>query len=573
MHNDRVSRRIQILREEVTRKIAAGEVIDRPFSVVRELLDNSLDAECSEIILMIEGGGLSRIRVIDDGFGLSEENLRLCFLSHSTSKIREEEDLYRSTTLGFRGEALASIGACARLEIVSKPREEDHANRLTVEDGKLLSLDPCQGKDGTHAEVSELFVHMPVRRKFLKSRSAETAMCKSIFIDKTLPFPDLSFRFFVDGNLKIFLPAQDLLSRVSAAYSTQLKPSLLHEIEVDGEGYTARVILGGPELSRRDRKLIQIFINKRRIFTYPLVQAMEYAFSPYLPGGNFPMAFIFLEIIPQLVDFNVHPAKKEARIKILPQIHRDLALKTKSFLSSFNLSIQTEAPPAVTQKSFSPFTENSTGKPGRFYSKSAEEWIIPALTNQKPEYVETEKENIPFRFLGQIFNLFLLVETAESFYLVDQHAAHEKILYNRLKSTGKKAQEILFPISFEVSEEEESELVKREKDLGKFGIYLEKVGKHSFEIVSLCPELSAIEEGELVEVIKKTDISLDQLEDEIYRLAACRAAIKEGDPVDPATAGELIRETFELENARCPHGRPIWHKITREELFRLVGRT
>ena len=334
MHDDRAFRRIQILREEVTRKIAAGEVIDRPFSVVRELLDNSLDAECSEITLMIEGGGLSRIRVIDHGFGLSEEDLRLCFLSHSTSKIREEEDLYRSTTLGFRGEALASIGTCARLEIVSKPSEENHANRLTVQDGKLLSLDPCQGKDGTNTEVTELFAHVPARREFLKSRSAETTMCKSIFLDKTLPFPDLSFRFFVDGSLNIFLPAQDLLNRVSTAYSSQLKPSLLHEIEVDGEGFTARVVLGGPELSRRDRKLIQVFINKRRIFTYPLVQAMEYAFSPYLPGGNFPMAFIFLEILPQLVDFNVHPAKKEARIKILSQIRRDLALKTKSFLSS-----------------------------------------------------------------------------------------------------------------------------------------------------------------------------------------------------------------------------------------------
>ncbi len=328
----RASRGIHILREDVSRKIAAGEVIDRPLSVVRELLDNSLDAGATQVEVHLEGGGVARVRVVDDGQGMSRADLELCGLRHATSKIHEEDDLYRVTTLGFRGEALASMAACARLTVQSAPREAPReGHRLLLAGGKRLALEPHQAPPGTVVEVSDLFYNMPARRRFLRSGGAESAGCRTVFLDKALPHPEVSFRLVAEGRLRHFFPPQEDLGRVAAAYG--LAPEALAVAR--GAGVTA--VLARPEVHRRDRRLMQLFVNRRRIYDYSLLQAVEQAFSPYMPGGCFPVAFLFLEVDPALVDFNVHPAKREARFRDPAGLRRAVSETLREHLRAYDL--------------------------------------------------------------------------------------------------------------------------------------------------------------------------------------------------------------------------------------------
>ncbi len=573
-------RSISVLTDDVVKKIAAGEIIERPFSIVRELLDNSLDAESSEITLVIERGGLDRVRVIDNGFGMERDDLALCYLPHSTSKILNEDDLLRVTSLGFRGEALSSIGMCARLEITSRPQSAPHAYRLIIRGGDVQSMQPSEGNAGTIVDVTELFSSMPARKQFLRSVSAETTMCRSVFVDKAIAFPHIGFRFITDDRVRDNFPAQDVVDRIVTAYGSQLKNAPLHEIGMDEKGVRLRIVLGEPHLNKRDRKLMQLFINGRRVQNYSLQHAAEYAYSGYLPGGLHPVVFVFLDIDPALVDFNVHPTKREARIANLSQIHRMITDCLLGFLASFDLNRSSKKPQHIV--SGGDKTIDSENIPGLEADIEASpnsgvllKTRLSALTTGVPYSAQFSPPNQPggeFRYLGQIFGVFLLVEWQESFYIIDQHAAHEKILYERFKSSAKEIQDLLFPISFDTSPREKDEVMKRISKLSDIGIKIEQVGDQTFEIVSLSMELLSIGEGELIEVIKETGRPFEQIEDEILKLAACRAAIKEGDTLDQAAASELVRGAFGLKNARCPHGRPIWHHLSREDLYRLVGR-
>ncbi len=564
----RSHQRIRVLRDDVVKKIAAGEIIDRPYSIVRELLDNSLDAESSEITLVIERGGLSRVRVIDNGLGMDKDDLGLCYLAHSTSKILEEHDLRRVTSLGFRGEALSSIGICGRLEITSKPRSAPHANRLIIQNGEMQSLQPSQGNDGAVVDVTELFASMPVRKQFLKSVSAETTMCRSTFIDRAIAFPGIDFRFVIDDRVRDKLPAQGVVDRIITAYTTQLNNILLHEVGTDEEGIHLRVVLGEPDLNRRDRKFLQLFINKRRVQNYSLQQAAEYAYSGYLPGGLYPVVFIFLEMDPALIDFNVHPTKREVRIRDLSHTHRMITDCISRFLSSFNLT------PACHPTEDTQLTGEATIIPGSLPGAGGLPGAraLPHSMPVQPQPAFPPQPSDEIRYLGQIFGVFLLAEWKESFFIIDQHAAHEKILYERFKRSAKEIQDLLFPVSFDTSPRERDRLLKNASTLSDFGINIEQVGDRTFEIVSLSSEFLSIEEGELVGIIKNIKKTVEQLEDEILKLAACHAAVKEGDPLDSVTARELVRAAFNLENARCPHGRPIWHHLSRDDLYRLVDR-
>jgi DNA mismatch repair protein MutL len=577
----RPQRRISVLRDDVVKKIAAGEIIERPFSIVRELLDNSLDAESSEITLVIERGGLDRVRVIDNGFGMDRDDLSLCYLAHSTSKILNEDDLLRVRSLGFRGEALSSIGMCARMEITSRRETAPHAHRLIISGGETQSLQPSEGNTGTIVDVTELFSSMPVRKRFLRSASAETAMCRSVFVDRAIAFPHIGFRLITDDRVRDNLPAQNMVERIVSAYDRQLKGAPLGKTGTDEDGIRLQIVLGDPYLHRKDRKLMQLFINGRRVQDYSLQQAAEYAYSGYLPGGLYPVVFVFLDIDPALVDFNVHPTKREVRISNLAQIHRMITGCIMSFLASFDLNRSSQRPRQIisgddktVDSERLPGLEADVGAPPDA-TESSQSSIPEVWTTGVPQSAQVlppNRQGGEIKYLGQIFGVFLLVEWKESFYIIDQHAAHEKILYERFRSSPKEIQDLLFPISFDTSPQEKTALLRNSSKLLEIGIKIEQVGERTFEILSLSTELLPIGEGELIEVIKDTEKPLEQIEDEVLKLAACRAAVKEGDTLDQAAAGELIRGAFGLQNARCPHGRPIWHHLSREELYRIVGR-
>ncbi len=579
-----MNRRIHILRDDVARKIAAGEVIDRPFSVVRELLDNSIDAGARDVEVRIKDGGIEEIRVIDDGIGMSKEDLEVCYLSHATSKIEELGDIYQTKTLGFRGEALSSIATCSRLEIISKRQNMDYAYRLIVEGGKFIELRESPGVNGTTVSVSKLFYNMPARRAFLKSKSAENFMCKSIFLEKSLPFPEISFRFFSNEKLNIFLPGSGLFERVFTAYSDLLVKDLLIYDEYEEDAIKIRMVAGDPSLVRKDRKLIQIFVNGRRINEYSLIKVVEYGFSGYVPGGYFPVCFLFIDINPELVDFNVHPAKKEVKFKNISPLKASVIEIISRNMRKLRVRVRGME---YTEEGVNPDSKISelglvekpkrdtgilfgVGKGRRVFS-SGNSFLEVAAGKTVEESADKNLYGGEIIYLGQIFGLFLVGVYNDTLLVVDQHAAHERIVFDELMKKPLVAQDLLFPIYFRI-EDENLLTTERIKFLESLGVKINKVGPLEYEIAALPEDFLVLEENELIDFIKEVKGDVIALKREIFDSVACKMAIKEGEVLDEITALSLLKKAVSLEDARCPHGRPIWFSISKSELLKFVKR-
>ncbi|MBR5672693.1 MAG: DNA mismatch repair endonuclease MutL, partial [Spirochaetales bacterium] len=313
-------RRIHVLDKVTASKIAAGEVIDRTSSVVRELLDNAIDAGAAEISVYLTGGGIKEIRVIDNGSGMSKADLDICFLPHSTSKLSSADDLFNIQTMGFRGEALASIAASAKLEITTS-LDGFKGCTISIDGGNIKDFGAVKANKGTVVSVQDLFCYLPARRKFLKSPAAETSSCRTVFYEKALAFPGITFRLFLDGKLTSYLPAATLKKRVADAYPSLAPEKLYHQVEAKCDGYSVTILFPGVEVVRRDRRDIHIYVNNRPIQEFALVQAVCYGLSAYFPGGTYPAAFVFIQIDPALVDFNIHPTKRECKLRNQSQIY------------------------------------------------------------------------------------------------------------------------------------------------------------------------------------------------------------------------------------------------------------
>ena len=582
--------RIHLLRDTVARQIAAGEVIDRPFSVVRELLDNAIDAGADSISVHIADGGMRSIRVVDNGTGMNREDLRLCVEPHATSKIETVDDLQHLSTLGFRGEALSSIAACSRLTVTSKPPEQEIAFRLRIDGGRERGMDEAPADNGTSVEVADLFYAIPARRKFLKTPAGETAMCRVVAVEKSLPFPDIELRFFVDGELKLFLPkAAGLSERIAAAYPGIVDPSLLHRFDAPSDSFSLAAVVGGPSLYRRDRKYIQCFVNGRRVDEFALVQAVQYGFADHIPGGNFPVAFFFLTVDPSQVDFNIHPAKREVRFRNMADIHHAVVSSLRAFLARFNTSY--DARRGEAESSGAPVGELQP-QPLRLGREAEPSHLSPAQYGRpesggsaiRPREVrplsELAQELSPrpsppagstITYYGQLFRLFLLASVGERFFIIDQHAAHERLLFEDFRSTRGSQQKLLVPYSFEVTPEDDEAMAGKNKELARLAIDLRRMSPGRWELAAL-PEAFRSMVGELVEFLVETRGDERELDQRLYARMSCRAAVKEGDSMDELAARDLIGRTFTLNNARCPHGRPIWYELNRTELYHLVGR-
>lgn len=587
---------VKKLNDLVAKKIAAGEVIDRPYSIVRELLDNSIDAGSTDISLYVENGGVTNIRIVDNGSGMSKDDLNLCYLPHATSKIESEDDLLSLTSLGFRGEALSSISTCTKLSIISKQKESP-AHKLVVHGGEFLSLEEWRGSNGTIINAGDLFYSIPARRKFLKKASAETTLCRNTFLEKALPFPDINFKFYKDEKMELFLPKSSLKDRVVNSFKGKFNGSLLGEVSCEEEGFSIKAVLGRPELHRKDRKYMHVYTNKRRITEFAFIQALQYGYNEVLPGGNFPIAFIFIDVDPSLIDFNIHPAKKEAKFKNLQTIHHRLVELIKSFLSQYHYNMLSNSKsettpvkelfdrhfPTIPQKEKSTHTTEVKPVYHSPREKVAYKESFNSFLENKPQFekkeiltevVETEvSESITlnFKYLGQIMDLFLLVERDNRLYIIDQHATHERILYNKLTAQKVESQDLLLPIEFEITEEEKKLIDKNRSVYEGLGIQLGEYNGDKCSITAL-PGFCKLLDSELINFVKSQGGTKADIERELYDTLACRSAIKEGDPIDDIAANELIKGAFALEQARCPHGRPIWFELSQKELYELVGR-
>lgn len=579
--------KIAILKENVRKKIAAGEVIDRPFSVLRELLDNSIDAEATAIDCLIEGGGSTLIYVQDNGTGMSSADLELCWLSHATSKITTEQDLLHTSSLGFRGEALSSIAAVSHLEILSKDDDSSEGLKLIVEGGSDARFAKSPANRGTGIRVRNLFFNLPARKQFLKSAQGEASLCKNILIEKSIAHPGIGFKLESGAKTTVLLPAlekENYLERIAQAYP-QCPQELLHTITGSGDHFSFKIVIGLPPLHRANRKFIHIYCNRRRITEFSLSHAVEYAFSSILPGGSYPVAFVFLTIDPAEIDCNIHPAKKEVRFRKPEAIHRRIRESIQHFIEYYDRhtsktrhrNIPTdgfETPGFRFPSGEAPIPSGSTseraaGKPFYYPGQEAQEAQEAQNSGQFLREGAMAKTHPPYRYLGQIFSVFLLVEIGEELYIIDMHAAHERILFERYRS-NKESENLLIPMTIRINDMKDG-LEEMCSSLNAMG-FKSTVSSDGSLILSAVPTALRGKEKMIEMAIFDLGRKVSDLETALYENMACRTAVKDGDILDNNTACRIIEESWQLPVKRCPHGRPIWFILDKKELFQLLGR-
>lgn len=602
---------VKKLPQDTARKIAAGEVIDRPAAVVRELIDNAIDANAKHITVEIEAGGIAKIRVSDDGFGMTKEDITACAYPHATSKIVTDEDLLELNTLGFRGEALASIAAVSRLEITSI-RQGQIAYKLTAFGTTEHKVVPTQWSKGTAVESSQLFENFPARRAFLKKPSAEAKHCKQSFIEKAISWTNIGFKFIQDGKIKFnFQPDETKAERFVRSLELDESVNFFHEVSFQdkSQGFDFTLVLSDTSIRRSDKRNIYIFVNGRRIWEYGLVQAIEYGSQGYFPNGTYPIAALFLTIDSKLVDFNIHPAKKEARFKDLSPIHHEISNATRNFYKNSSIAelvkeasdLYTENNTLFEHKNFSdkPYkTQNFSQNINTHYSHfnipkkindynekdfSIATTITQSVSENKnpyaqkyaqeysPDFTEYTEQN--FRYLGTTLGVFLIVELDNILYLIDQHAAHERILFNHFMSNIGTKQKLLFPYIIETeSEADDKYLESIKEELEQAGFDIKNDGNGTWQIESVCTKWSGTEEDLKKDLLEK-HILPNELIRNIAAKTACRSAVKDGTVLDSKTAENLAKESLQLEDKRCPHGRPIFISLSKEQLFNMVRRT
>lgn len=614
-----LKRPVRILPPEVARKIAAGEVIDRPNAIVRELMDNAIDSGADSITVEIYGGGIDKIRVIDNGSGMSREDMEIAATPHATSKISSEQDLLNLSTLGFRGEALSSIAAVSKLTIVSG---EYKLETSVTEKNKITQVTPF---NGTTVQSENLFQNFPARRMFLKRSTTEGKMCFNTFIEKALPFCNIEFRFYQDGELKLNLPKEDSIQkRFTAAcdYGRQKDLFFTQKNHAQDNSWSFELIIGEPGIYRNDRKEISIFVNNRKISEYSLMQAIEYGCMGYFPNGTHPVAALFVTIDSKLVDFNIHPAKKEVRFKDINELHHSVSNTTASFFKNSTIkSLKPELDASYYENTFSkelfqsPVSQSDTDYTGESGLSRYERLNAPTSTNsfksieeksynsdlrsvfmnnskatyaqklaemayQEDEKTEPQTDSIPqnavnsdsIKYFGTTLGVFLLVEKDNTLYLIDQHAAHERILYDSIMTTKAKSQKLLIPYQLESQSTADDEYLESVKDqLEEKGFILKNNGNGSWQITEVHERWTGTERN-LQTLLLDQKIAPDKILTYIAASTACKAAVKDGYYLDPETAKELAVKALSLPDPHCPHGRPVWTAITKEKMFELVKR-
>ena len=579
---------------EVAKRIAAGEVIDRPAAALRELLDNALDSGARNIIVELEGGGAESLRVVDDGSGMGKEDLSLSILPHATSKISELDDLLSLSTLGFRGEALSSMAAVADLELVSATRD-DEAWRLESEPGGRTSITASRGSRGTTATLRDLFASFPARKKFLKRSAAEATACRAVFVDKAVAFPEVSFKLSSGGKPLLVLRSAGLVERVLSAAAPEQAPELFRELIASGQGFKARIVAGLPAVYRTDKRHIQVFVNGRRVQEYGISQALEYAYRGTLPGGAWPFAWAFVDVDPEYADFNIHPAKKEVRLKNVEDIRAGLIRAIRDYLGS---QVRVAAPFTATSPAgygeggflselsssaelFSGFDSEVRERP--FIASGADKAGWSTMSKIVAQVRDTKQPAVPyadqpqefaakrFRYIGRALGPFLAFELGDELVLLDQHAAHERFLYDQIMEGRAVTQELLVPVVYEPETDAEDEYIEANATaLGAAGFRLAREG-NSWLLEAAPAMLPASMTGSVFELLRSRPDPAELLRATAAQ-AACKAAIKDGDELDESGALALIDAALNLPEPRCPHGRPIWWRLSRDDLFRAVRR-
>jgi len=574
---------IRILPEQVASQIAAGEAVDRPASVVRELMDNSIDAGADRITIRIEEGGKRRIRVSDNGSGMSKDDLLLCVERHATSKIETASDLLRVRSLGFRGEALSSMAAVSRMGITSLLRGQLTGHRLKIRGGKLLAVEETGAPPGTTVDIRDLFFNIPARRKFLRAARTETDHIVDVVSRSAMPFSNVAFRL-EDGPRKILsLPAsEETLVRISGLMGRRVSESVMEGEEQD-EGLSIRVYAAPPDLARSRGDRIFIYVNGRNIRDRLVTKAILEGYGRRLMKGRYPQIVLFIHMDPLKIDVNVHPAKQEVRFREHRRVFQTVTRAVEKVLSRSPHPFS-RMQPVAGEISLETGDRPLPRLSGPFVSEPPWEYSTGPETGKglpqgtSPDYPAPPVEP---RIIGQVGNVYILCQVEDGLLIVDQHAAHERVVYENLKrsltASGVEVQALLIPQELELSTKETRVIQNSVDRLRRFGIELEHFGGNTFLLRGVPALLKNVDWGSFISEfageLEAGSSREDTLVDRAVTLMACHGAIRAGQDLTHDEMTRLLMDLREMDlPTNCPHGRPVFRHLTYGELEKMFKR-
>ena len=612
-----MQRQITVLDQNTIDKIAAGEVVERPASVVKELVENAIDAGASAVTVEVRDGGISFIRITDNGSGIEKEQVPLAFLRHATSKIRGVDDLLTISSLGFRGEALSSIAAVSQVELITKTREQLIGVRYVIEGGQEKGMEEIGAPDGTTFLIRNLFYNTPARAKFLKTAATEAGYISSFLEQLALSHPHISFKYMQNGQTKLYTSGNDNLKEVIyQIYGRDITKELIEVHDTD-ESNTLRIdgFIGKPTVSRGNRNFENYYVNGRYVKSKIIMKAIEDAYHTFMMQHKYPFTSLYLTIRGEDVDINVHPTKMEVRFSkqeyvyqrvyqaVLQALsHRELipevtleekkpAVKppVKPLVNNENVQPKiTERKPAVSAPEPFEYQRRVLEKPKAVIQENSGPYTAPASVthqppNKKPEQMHlfdgillSQEARKYHRIIGQVFDTYWLVQMEDKLYIIDQHAAHEKVLYERIVKEirqRKVTSQILSPpIIISLNLQEKAKLEQYMDVFTSIGFEIELFGGLEYSIRAVPQNLYGMTGQDFfIEILDHLEESpsektLDVLSDRMATMA-CKAAVKGNQQLSRREAEALIDELLELENPyNCPHGRPTIISMTRYEL-------
>lgn len=574
--------KIQILSDETASRIAAGEVVERPASVVKELIENALDAGASEISVWVEKSGTALIRVADNGEGMGPDDLALAVERHSTSKLKEEDDLSRISTLGFRGEALPSIASVSRMEIVSRPLDSDVGHRLRIEGGKKAEVRMAAAAVGTAIEIKEIFFNTPARKKFLKSFATELSHICDAVNRMALAYPEVHFRLFHDGRaLADYVAVRDGKDRLQQVFGRDLVQDLL-SFSCDQGQLTVAGYLSSAPASFPNTRYLMTFVNRRYVRDKVVTHAVLHGYESLLMKGQYPAVVLFLGVPFGEVDVNVHPAKFEVRFRRPSEVHEAVAHAVRE-------SLKREARDPSSQTAVArPASVFAVGEPSLPYARPA--MMRDSLSLREDVFPRpSAPDEVPAGFfssmnvLGQILGCYLVCASSAGLALIDQHAAHERVAYEKLRrqmAAGEvMKQSLLIPQTVQLSPGEMMLLEKELPELARSGFILEPFGPDGYAITAV-PAL--LPEGDYRPVVQQMVAELAEIDksrgvrqylDERLATIACHSVIRANRKLAMDEMRALLRDLDQIDFAtQCPHGRPVLVEFSGAQLEKMFRR-
>jgi len=600
--------KINILPDDLINIISAGEVVERPASVVKELVENSIDAGASKITIELQKAGKRLIRITDDGSGMSDDDAFLAIERHATSKVRNKSDVFNIRTLGFRGEAIPSIAAVSRFTLISK--EQGSANpalKIYCEAGKIVNTEYIQYGSGTSIEVRSLFYNVPARKKQLRTDNTELMHILEMTNRLALSNPAIAFHIIHnEREIVKYLARKRLIERLMDVFSLEFSKSAI-ELKYADDYISISGYVSKPQEARKDWNQQYVFVNGRYVSSRIIRHALDSAYDTLLPRNRYPKGVIFLKLAPLEVDVNVHPTKIQVRFNDANRVHDALAHVIRDTLLQKNIFADNAEPEGyIPTASFpkapegnsftqapTPMQQEITGAISKFYEKQAKNEEMPSFERRfiqshstsvaQSRSAESEQPNIT-QILGQALNTYIICATTTGFLLIDQHAAHERIRYERLykaySTAAIEAQELLVPISVEIGPREKLVISKMQEELEKVGFRIEDFGNNIFNIVSVPAMIKDQDvKGLFYEILDEyiTGLKgrgLKERMDAVVKLISCKGAIKANHKLRVEEMRGLIDELYSCDSPfTCPHGRPtliMFDKYQIEKMFKRV---